>query len=384
MAVHLPVFSPTQIKFWKGPCLRKAAFRYIDRVKLSEDVAPWKAQGTRMHAHLAQAKRSGLLPDQTDPEARVASTLMGYWPARKDWEPEAKIEVHRGTHIFRGESDQFGKSWGFVGDYKFTGNLKNTPWDTRPFWVKDLEPIKATKELMIEGLKKELFSDPQFTIYGGATEGPLVRGRWTYAVKPPKLIGEPKVLPIDVSATRDRVEIELKKLDAIAHVALWVKANYTSANDVPHAADVACGGIGMRCDYSAFCTKEGPMFTLEQLAAQAGVTLNGGGQPAQAQAQAAPAVNPPDAVVPAPAPEAQAAPQEVLFVNEATAAPAPEKVKRGRKPRPPADATQPRETDDVECVVTNAYLDGGECVVITLKAPLNTSLPIGGKVYLSL
>ncbi len=288
MPKSLPTISPTACKQTIA-CPRARAFRSVEKIKPPEMFTEARDQGTRMHGHLETAKLTGKLPPQDDPEARVASAAIGYWPPETvQWCPEVEIYVDRGDFAYKGKSDQLGP--GFVGDYKVTGDRKNLP-DGVPYWVKDFEPrrMRGVKdEIVIEEAKAVLLSDPQWLIYGKASvsgaallyhdesdsyytgkydeqasmagvelvaelAAESVLGQWTYIIKPPKLEGEPKILPVNFDASPEEIEEKLLELDEIARIAIAIQECYTKANDVPHKAASACGGIGMRCDYSAHC-----------------------------------------------------------------------------------------------------------------------------------
>ena len=272
-------------------CPRKWAFRYIDRVQLDPEDAPWKGSGVRMHAYLERAKKTGKTPPQDIPEARVASSAIQYWPENDpegeapEWSAEVDIEVARPTWILRGHADQLGK--GFFGDYKFTGNKRNLPekrcyWE-RDIWKRDLRG-KGSDAEVIEDAVAALADDPQVIGYGSAALH-LGRawGRWTYVIKPPKLEGEPKILLVDFQKSAKEIEVGMQYLDRVASLATYLKANYQAAKDVP-CRPRACGGVKLCCDYEDSCEiNKGPSMkttqTIEDLMSEFGIEKNGANPP---------------------------------------------------------------------------------------------------------
>lgn len=244
-------------------CARKRAFRDIDRETTPD--RPWNAGGTRMHGHLEKARQTGEMPPQDDPEARVASAAMQYWPERP-WDPEVAVYVDRGDFAWKGYSDQFGPA--FVGDYKFTGNKKNIPGYIPR--IKNWDLINAAGERLV--------TDVQWAMYGKAAsneapQAPHVDGQWTYIVKPPKMIGEPTVLPVRLRQSHEAVERTLSYFDIFARHLIETRAAFTRANDVPHSADRACGGVSAGCDFAHLCEITNPgkteiMATLDDLFAE--------------------------------------------------------------------------------------------------------------------
>jgi len=219
-------------------CPRKWAFRFIDRVVVDEALSPWRGQGDRMHAHLERWRNDpSAFVDMTDPEQRVASAAMGYWP-EGPWLPEQWVYVERDGHAFHGKSDQFDPA-GFVGDYKFVGNKLRIP---------GAEP-NMPDEVIARRAAWLLQRHPQWIIYAGATRGPVCEGQWTYVIKPPRMQGEARVIPVRWREPRAEIDRKLAALDHAARAMIRFRDHYERANDVPHNADGACMGLGVQCDF---------------------------------------------------------------------------------------------------------------------------------------
>lgn len=299
-----------------------------------------------MHEHLEACKLTGEMPDQTDPEARVATAAIQYWPEGVEWRPEVEFEINRGDFVYFGFSDQFGDGDpGWVGDYKFTGNKKNLPSpDKPPFWWQD--PVKAPRRTDAERAAlaaQVLQHDPQWVIYGCATGSARVNGRWTYIVKPPKLQGNVQVIPVDLSDSRENLLIKLEKFDIPARDLVRMRRTLKTANEAPHNADSACGGLGIGCEFAEICERKAEMAqkTVAEIMAEL-----------QAAKAGAPEPTPTPEPTPEPVTETPAELQTVLDEANGTPEPAvnppegkeadtqatveqvPEKPGKGRKKRP--------------------------------------------------
>lgn len=264
--------SPSSLKLLRE-CPRKWAFRYIEKVEALDNpyVKRAKEAGERMHAILQQARKASKLPDMTNPEAVVASAAIAYWPSDVDWKPEVYVSVYLDSEgrvmsgknpksegvTFFGYSDMLGPC--FVGDYKFTGNRNNLPGHA-PYWHNNFKKRGKMSEIrLIEDARSVLLEDPQWIIYGSAASvraspRDIVYGIWPYVIKPPKMEGQAHVIPVTLKSSAGDLHRKLKVLEKEALCAKHLRNNFKVANDVPHNADAACGGVGLDCEYAKHCS----------------------------------------------------------------------------------------------------------------------------------
>lgn len=216
-----------------------------------------------MHSHLERAALGEEL-DMQDPEQMIAAAAIPYWPERLRWRPEREILLERDGFAYWGFSDQLGSI--FVGDYKFTGSIENLPG-----YVKGMSEDEAA-----DAAAEKLLEDEQWIVYANATSGDDdPQGQWTYVIKPKKrkgvYVGEPHVIPVRFSATRNKLRRQLAALDERAQHWLETRALYSGlvkpklltrktarANMIPHNADAVCQGVGIRCDVDSWCRLHEP------------------------------------------------------------------------------------------------------------------------------
>ena len=231
-----------------------------------------------MHAHLEEAKISGELPPQDNPEARVATSAMQYWPDDIEWHPEVRAVIERDGFAWAGYCDQLGLA--FSGDYKFTGNKKNIPgWKARikndALALAAADELKDDVQVVFYGVAAAHFigieyyiKDEEEKIRAVISLDPqteYVWSQWTYTVKPPKMEGEPTVIPVDMLQSTGLLLDKLEMWDDVARAVIFMRENYTEANDVPHNANEACDGVGSedKCDFAYLCeiTKKGKVMS---------------------------------------------------------------------------------------------------------------------------
>lgn len=271
--VGKPLISASALR--EATCLRRYGLHKIDGAEFSRDGKPWLARGERQHQHLERWRHEGAARaiDLTDPEQVIASAAIPHWDAGP-WEPEVEILIDRGPFAYWGFADQLGAS--YVGDYKFTGSRDNLPGRAKGVEQTHAELMLATAAILLR--------DEQWILYANACtdlrKGALIRGQWTYVIPPARdregnLRGEPIVYPVALSADRQTLERQLGKLDERADAMISTRRIYAippsqvvpahllnrrtaTANAIPHSADTACQGVGIRCDFSIWCRLTDP------------------------------------------------------------------------------------------------------------------------------
>lgn len=264
--------APTTLTLWQE-CPRKGAFRTIGKVRTPP--SPGLYEGNAGHKHVEAYCRDGVTPDRADDAARAAwmryvpPGTQEYTAACNVWgmSDAAQAAYKKWVHAYMGrvvgdvlgalpapgpnvEVEQnvllnTGNAWRFHGRFDVLVDQKRVI-DPKFYAQSSMKNFALDAE--------RLRRNPQAIIYSAWCDDPNPEFTMLYIVKPSRSgKGTAKAKPVTVQFTADEIDARLDELDALAEKILWYVTHVEDPNDVPHTADLACGGVGLGCDFVEHC-----------------------------------------------------------------------------------------------------------------------------------
>ena len=243
-------FSPSLIKE-KRKCFRRATFKRIER--LPDPAGPAAVHGGRMHTQLEHWLLYGKMPVHIDalaamreaprPLTALAETTIR-WQHDDPWSYLGIMDFSAALlSKARFETSPFFEPGAtlVIGDYKFTSNLK--------YALAELNGLLVDAESLEPDPQSVMYADHYFQ--RGFDD---IHGKWIYTETKHAAGKRPRVRPVWVHFSRERVEEAMCGVRADAADLYQLYRIRPKANDVPYNK-AGCYAFGQPCPYLFRCSR---------------------------------------------------------------------------------------------------------------------------------